>query len=404
MGRRRQKSLLSTLFLLSITCVFALIFLNGNTVSALSDTHVTIKRVKTIPLAAVGNSATIAGKYFIYTDGKLNGGKTNIYRCDWPNITNCKQIIHNVDVGHANITDSVWGSQYFRVIDFHPNNSVCFDSIEAKKVSSSKCGSLPPDWDNRKKSGGNISSTKWQDLTVYGDYLLRGYASANRIEIRKNNKEYKVLKPSCGGELEGVFVDGSTGKIYFTTATKRKDNKYSDPHNLNLYRIASFSLPALEQKSKSSGDSSSSSKPSASSSESGGGAAQSDNDSDNKSSVQLAPDNDHQCATILSFWCNETESNGEATIKDILSFVIGTFTVGITVLGTIGIIWCGYLIMTARDNSEQISKAKKRLLEIVIGIVMWVLMATLMSLLLPKSEEATESLVSGTIVNNSNEK
>ena len=42
--------------------------------------------------------------------------------------------------------------------------------------------------------------------------------------------------------------------------------------------------------------------------------------------------------------------------------------------------------MTARDNQEQVSKGKKRILEIVIGVLVWILLSVLLTLLLPKME------------------
>ena len=98
------------------------------------------------------------------------------------------------------------------------------------------------------------------------------------------------------------------------------------------------------------------------------------------SNVQIEPTTPAECATILKDWCNEPD---EKTIISIIKFVISVLSVGIGVLATIGLIICGYLIMTARDNEAQVSKAKKRLLEIVIGVVIWALGAALVYLLVP---------------------
>ena len=99
---------------------------------------------------------------------------------------------------------------------------------------------------------------------------------------------------------------------------------------------------------------------------------------------------EQQCATILSFWCGEAKTDGEGAVVGIISFVIGVMTIGIAVLGTIGIIWSGVMIMTARDNAAQVQKAKRRILEIVIGLVMWVLVAAIVGLFLPRSDGAIE--------------
>ena len=58
--------------------------------------------------------------------------------------------------------------------------------------------------------------------------------------------------------------------------------------------------------------------------------------------------------------------------------------------GTIGIILCGFMWMTARDNEAQVAQAKKRMLDIVIGIIAWVLLALIANLFIPKSSDKIE--------------
>ena len=70
-------------------------------------------------------------------------------------------------------------------------------------------------------------------------------------------------------------------------------------------------------------------------------------------------------------------------VRKVIQFVIDTFTIGVVLLATIGIIWVGYLYMTARDNQEQVSKAKRRFVEIAIGLVVFVLLDLITSLFLP---------------------
>ena len=68
-------------------------------------------------------------------------------------------------------------------------------------------------------------------------------------------------------------------------------------------------------------------------------------------------------------------------------------TGAVVVAGTIGIIICGVLWMTARDNEAQVATAKRRLLEIVIGIVAWGLISVLINFLIPQEESTTNSIV-----------
>lgn len=104
--------------------------------------------------------------------------------------------------------------------------------------------------------------------------------------------------------------------------------------------------------------------------------------------VKLDPEKENQCATILRDWCNTAETDGEKALMDMIKFTISVLSIGIGVLATIGLIICGYLIMSARDNEAQVQKAKKRMVEIVIGIVLWALGALALLLIIPDSEAA----------------
>ncbi len=105
-----------------------------------------------------------------------------------------------------------------------------------------------------------------------------------------------------------------------------------------------------------------------------------DKDKDDNGDSTVASVSEGECATILTGLCNE---NG---ITELIKLVIGILTGAIVVAGTIGIIICGVLWMTARDNEAQVVKAKKRILDIVIGIVAWVLLSLLANLFIPKPQ------------------
>ena len=61
------------------------------------------------------------------------------------------------------------------------------------------------------------------------------------------------------------------------------------------------------------------------------------------------------CANILTAFCK----NDQGDIGGIVYLVLNVLTVGVIVAGTVGILVCGYLILTARENQEQVAKAKK---------------------------------------------
>ena len=101
----------------------------------------------------------------------------------------------------------------------------------------------------------------------------------------------------------------------------------------------------------------------------------------------IADVNEGDCTSILpGSWCNSEDG-----ISNIVTLVVTILTGAVIVAGTIGIIFCGFIWMTARENEAQVAKAKKRMLEIVIGLVAWVLLALIANLFIPKSPEAIKT-------------
>lgn len=78
--------------------------------------------------------------------------------------------------------------------------------------------------------------------------------------------------------------------------------------------------------------------------------------------------------------CDDGKGSG---ISDVLKLVIRIMTVGIGVLAVLGITVAGVQYLTAGDKEEQIRKSKRRIIEIVIGIAVFVLLYAILSWLLP---------------------
>ncbi len=104
---------------------------------------------------------------------------------------------------------------------------------------------------------------------------------------------------------------------------------------------------------------------------------------DGGSSVHIdAPQSDDaNCSSILPpSWCSEDSDEG---IWNILQLILVIMTAGVGVLATIGLVISGIQWLTARDKEDQIVKAKSRIFNIVIGIVVWGLMWLFLSWLIP---------------------
>ena len=79
--------------------------------------------------------------------------------------------------------------------------------------------------------------------------------------------------------------------------------------------------------------------------------------------------------------CGDKESG----IGQILKLVINILSIGVGILAVIGITVVGIQYLTAGSNEEQVRKSKRRLIEIVIGIIAYVLLYALIQWLIPGS-------------------
>ena len=86
---------------------------------------------------------------------------------------------------------------------------------------------------------------------------------------------------------------------------------------------------------------------------------------------------------ILNDCGNQAESDGKQGVICVLKIVINIMTIGVGILGAIGITVSGIQYLTAGGNEEQTRKAKRRIFEIVIGLAAFVLMNLFLNWLLP---------------------
>lgn len=84
--------------------------------------------------------------------------------------------------------------------------------------------------------------------------------------------------------------------------------------------------------------------------------------------------------------CIEGDRGDGTKIKEILKIVVRVMTIGMGILATTGIMITGIQYLTAAGNEEQARKAKRRLLEIVIGVAVYVVIFALLTFLIPDFE------------------
>lgn len=359
---------------------------------------------------AHSQGATITKKYFIYTVLD-DDGYTAIYRCNrnGTNISGCKSIAGG-NFGHANVIDHEWGSNYFRV-----EGGGCF-TLSGKSASSSKCLSNPANWSN--DSGGLTG----QGRTQYGEYRLKAFGSTHgsnsRIVVRQKQKNgnYKTIKVIKLGskpfvtqrgdgshyspEIEDVMVDGDTGTIYYSMSGCYNDACLwgEDGQEVRLYKYSGYKLPKAgsntpiktakeqaKQKAKQKAkEKTNKSKESSSGNKSSGGTTSGNTDKTNSSGIANSTGSKECIKTNVlgsgGEYCDDGNGGG---VKHILQLVLDIMTIGIGILGVLGIVIVGIQYLTAGGNEEKTRKAKRRLLEIVIGLVAYVLIYAILGWLLP---------------------
>ncbi len=394
--------------LFAFLCGAFLLSFGGSAVYATSYTDVASFKIRKDWWS---DAATITKKYYVFVEKQMDGKKAGrssaealsyLYRCSRSNPTqsSCKKSSSSYKWGHVLTILHKWNTNYVLVRSDYDKDVACWDIESFKKISMSHCSSWAPPKGPRLRM--ETYSVK-QGYAKFDKYYVRvfGKDDSNLHLVlydstkRGKGKHYKALhdikfsNPKKLHELEGVMVDGDTATVYFTSVT-------TSPRKVHFNRLSDATIDKyLKPLAGKTGDDDSGSGGSAGggSQRSGGGSGSAGGNSDTKDSgansgVQIEPSRDVMCATILKAFCEKAESDGEATVKDIIIFFISIMTVGIGVLGTIGLIVCGYLIMTARDNEQQIEKAKKRMVEIVIGIVIWVIGAGVVLLFVPDQEAA----------------
>ena len=87
-------------------------------------------------------------------------------------------------------------------------------------------------------------------------------------------------------------------------------------------------------------------------------------------------------AAILT-GCAAQEHGDGGGIICVVQLVVDILTALVGVLGVLGIIIVGIQYLTAAGNEEQARKAKRRLFEIILGLVLYVLLYSLLRWLLP---------------------
>ena len=96
------------------------------------------------------------------------------------------------------------------------------------------------------------------------------------------------------------------------------------------------------------------------------------------------------CSYVSAATCGSVETSliecdegGTGGINHVLLLVLDIMSIGVGIVGVIGISWAGIQYLTAKGDEGQAKKAKRRIYEIVIGIACYVVVFGVMRWLLP---------------------
>lgn len=87
--------------------------------------------------------------------------------------------------------------------------------------------------------------------------------------------------------------------------------------------------------------------------------------------------------------CAGEEAGGGESIGCVIKLVVNIFSILVGIAGIIGIVVVGIQYITAGGNEEQTRKAKRRLFEIIIGLVAYAAVYALAQWLLPSLPDAS---------------
>lgn len=97
----------------------------------------------------------------------------------------------------------------------------------------------------------------------------------------------------------------------------------------------------------------------------------------------LVAEVDHVDTNIIGGDSGVDVGDGKTAIEKILKLIANILIYGLGVAAVLGVVIAGIMYMTARDNEQQVAKAKMRLFEVVIGLIAWAVMFAVLNWLLP---------------------
>ena len=216
-------------------------------------------------------------------------------------------------------------------------------------------------------------------------YCFEGDGELMTGEVKRGGKTYYYTEDGTGQLLKnGITPNGqktdATGMIYEEAdGSSTGSTPTFDTSSVSGASNASPSASYTDKKASSSSSGSSGSSSSGSSSSGGSSSGSSSGASGSSSS------SDEKCIklAIIKIKGKDCIENSEEAIFEILGMILNIFTFGVGIAATGGFIFCGYQYITSKNEPAVIVKIKTRMLNIVIGLIIYFMFWGIIGLLLP---------------------
>ena len=226
-------------------------------------------------------------------------------------------------------------------------------------------------------------------------YCFEGDGELMTGEVKRGGKTYYYTEDGTGQLLKnGITPNGqktdATGMIYeeadgSSTGNTPTFDTSSVAGSSNASPSASYT--GKKDSSSSSSGSGSSGSSSSGSSSSGGSSSSSGGSSSGSSSGASgsSSSSDEKCIklAIIKIKGKDCIENSKEAIFEILGMILNIFTFGVGIAATGGFIFCGYQYITSKNEPAVIVKIKTRMLNIVIGLIIYFMFWGIIGLLLP---------------------
>ena len=343
-----------------------------------------IKLVADFTLKYSANAGgTITKDYYVFPDTKgSHGGKGTLLKA--VSRSSCKQTSSvKLSTSYLSGVYHKWNTNKVTLIAMGKQNG-CYSVSGGKLKKSSGCTTPPGRTLTYQGTGQGTTAT----MNGYV-FKVAGYTGGIIGVWTSGGKRvatYQIPKSVVNAEPENIAVDGSTGEVYINYAKKKNGKRHSLWYKINSSVFSKYtgkkgsSNPTICKNNTSSGTSSSS-------------------DSDSiYSPTQYTPkditvrDETYKPEISQSTYDGIVETEFFGSIKDedgcgvytTLSFILDILSLGIGITATIGIAIAGSIYLSSKGDVANATKEKRRIYEIVIGLVAYAVLYALLTFLTPE--------------------